>query len=158
MTRVRDLSLRSATAADAVALSELAMRSKAYWGYPAEFMAACRAELTLSPQQLGEGKLIAELLHHNGNLVGFFALEALGATGFELVALFVEPAWIGRGAGRRLMQRALQKARAGGGKTLTIQGDPHADRFYLAAGCERAGERESGSIPGRMLPLFVARL
>ncbi len=147
--------VRPAAPGDAGLLSELAMRSKAHWGYSAAFMEACRAELELSPQQINDGKFTAELACNGEHVTGFFAVEQLSREEFELAALFVEPAWIGRGAGRTLMQRVFEIVRANGGARLVIQGDPHAERFYLAAGCRRAGERESGSVPGRMLPLFV---
>ena len=41
-----------------------------------------------------------------------------------------------------------------GAHTMTIQGDPHALEFYRAAGASVIGEMESGSIPGRFLPLL----
>ena len=72
----------------------------------------------------------------------------------ELGALFVEPAMIGCGAGGALLRHASGVARKLGARTLTIQGDPNADGFYLSAGARRAGDRPSGSIPGRRLPLF----
>lgn len=36
---------------------------------------------------------------------------------------------------------------------LIIQGDPHADSFYLAVGALMCGLHESGRIPNRNLPL-----
>lgn len=47
------LKLRDARPDAAGLLTSLAMRSKAYWGYPPEFMAACRGELTVTPADLG---------------------------------------------------------------------------------------------------------
>ena len=158
MTADAKLSMRRATPQDAVTLSELAMRSKAHWGYSAAFMEACRAELAVTPRQITDASFTVELVRSGQETIGYFAMERLVATDFELAALFVEPAWIGCGAGRRLMQRALEAMTEQGGTRLLVQGDPHVERFYLAAGCKRIGERESGSIPGRMLPLFVCEL
>lgn len=45
-----------------------------------------------------------------------------------------------------------------GATKLIIQGDPNAERFYLAAGAVLTGTRESGSIPGRYLPTFAINL
>ena len=42
--------IRPAQPADAAVLTRLALTSKAVWGYDASFMAACRAELTITPQ------------------------------------------------------------------------------------------------------------
>ena len=47
-----NVSFRSATAADAAELTDIAFRSKAYWGYSEEFMEACREELTLTRHDL----------------------------------------------------------------------------------------------------------
>jgi hypothetical protein len=59
-----------------------------------------------------------------------------------------------RGVGRRLIRDAIDVVAAMSGESLLIQGDPNAEAFYLAAGAKRIGDRESGSIAGRLLPLF----
>lgn len=144
--------LRRAKPGEAGALSELALRSKAHWGYPEDFMAACRDELTLTERDLERAPtFVAEAA---GERVGFYALERLSASEVELAFLFVEPRAIGRGHGRALIEHAKGRARALGYTTMVIQGDPHAERFYRAAGGRRVGEQESLSIPGRMLTLF----
>ncbi len=144
--------IRRAAPEEAARLSELAIRSKAVWGYEPEFMAACRDELTLSLDYVETTPtFVAEA---DGAAVGFYSLERLGETEVELGFLFVEPEAIGRGHGRRLIEHAKAQARAAGYATMVIQGDPHAERFYRAAGGRLAGTRESLSIPGRFLPLF----
>src|SRR5687768_4428349 len=47
---LNDVLVRRARADEAEALTELTMRAKASWGYDAAFMAACREELTLTPE------------------------------------------------------------------------------------------------------------
>ncbi len=148
------LHLRSARPDDAGALSDLAFRSKAYWGYMPAFMEACRAELTVSEEDLAAPAFHAVLAERDGAIVGFYALSRCGSVDVELEALFVEPAHIGRGVGRALMNHATATARAMGARTMTIQGDPHATAFYRAAGGVQVGEQESDSISGRMLPVF----
>ena len=46
------------TAQDAAALSELALRSKGYWGYDATFLEACRDELTLTADQATAARVV----------------------------------------------------------------------------------------------------
>ena len=53
---------------------------------------------------------------------------------------------------------AIRRAREAGKRRIVIQGDPNAAGFYRAAGAVPDGERESDSIPGRYLPLFVIEL
>jgi hypothetical protein len=56
--------------------------------------------------------------------------------------------------GRTLLREAVTQARARGALIVEIQADPHAEAFYVRAGARRIGERASGSIPGRLLPML----
>ncbi len=150
--------LRPPRPSEAGQLTELALRSKAHWGYSEEFMAACRAELTVTETDLQAEHLSYCLVEVDGAPVGFYCLEQLDKDEFELDALFVEPTHIGAGLGRQLLAHALDSARTRGGRTLWIQGDPHAVAFYLAAGAVQVGTRPSGSVAGRDLPLFKLTL
>ena len=156
MPASKETVIRSATAGEAEDLSALAMRSKAHWGYSAEFMQACRRELTYSADYIRDNPVfVAEA---EATIVGFYAFERVSASEAELTAMFVEPEHIGRGYGRALITHAKDAARRQGFQAIVIQGDPNAVAFYQAAGGVRCGERESGSIPGRVLPLFRLRL
>lgn len=145
--------LRPAVMADQPRLEQIAQSSKAHWGYSESFMRACREELAAAANLSGAGRC-GVVAASGGEIVAFYVWERRSADAFELEALFVEPNWIGRGIGRRLMDDAKASARAAGARELIIQGDPNAEAFYLAAGAVRVGERASASIPGRMLPEF----
>ena len=149
------MKIREARADEAALISDIAYRSKAYWGYSEAFMRACREELTFSAEDCSR-KLVA-LLEDPG-VVGFYALERLASDSVELGALFVVPEAIGRGYGRALVEHAVGKAREIGAATMVIHGDPNAEGFYLAMGAVAAGLRESQSIRGRYLPTFAIRL
>jgi N-acetylglutamate synthase-like GNAT family acetyltransferase len=146
--------LRQAVPNDAIVLSALALRSKSYWGYSDDFIRSCEAELTVQSSDITDDRTAYVVAEYNAEIVGFFALEKTSDAQFELTALFVEPEHISNGVGRMLLQHAIQDVDLKGGKTLLIQGDPNAEAFYLAAGAQHVGTRESGSIPGRLLPLF----
>lgn len=150
--------IRAAEAREAGALTELAMRSKAHWGYSKSFMEACREELTVTPQAVTSADFHYRLAERDATMMGFYALEKLGEHEFELEALFVDPKFIGNGIGRALMDDAKKLAGELGGHTIIIQGDPNAEKFYRAAGGKPSGMRASGSIPGRSLPLFTIHL
>lgn len=152
------IQIREARPREASKLTGLAMRSKAYWGYSEAFMAACRRELTVHSRDLLRGDRHCRLATREGRIVGFYALERLPDGDFELEALFVEPGHIGSGIGRMLMDHAIETATREGATQLIIQGDPNAAAFYAAAGGKRIGERESGSIPGRFLPVYSISL
>ncbi len=149
-----DIVIRNARRTEATELSGLAMRAKAYWGYSHEFMDACREELSVPQGNLENDRFCYVVAEHHGAIVGYYALERLSASEFELEALFVEPKHIGSGIGRALITQAKKRAATAGGRTLLVQGDPHAENFYRAAGGRLTGRRESASIPGRFLPIF----
>lgn len=145
--------VRPARVDEAVALTELAMRSKAHWGYDDAFMAACLDELTIRAEHI-PGVDVAEL---DDQIVGMVRLEQ-GSSGplsgkiGTVEDLFVEPAAIGTGVGRVLFRHAVRRAAAEGVARLSIDADPNAEGFYLSMGAVRVGESPSGSIPGRLLP------
>jgi N-acetylglutamate synthase-like GNAT family acetyltransferase len=149
-----DLTIRPARSQERGILSDLAFRSKASWGYSPEFMEACRAELSISEEDIARPDRHYVLAETNRETLGYYALERLSTDEYELEALFVEPQHIGHGVGKRLMQHAKLHARGAGARSLLIQGDPNAADFYRAAGGVQIGERESDSIPGRYLPEF----
>jgi GNAT superfamily N-acetyltransferase len=152
------ITIRSAGEHEAGEISELAMRSKAYWGYSQEFMEACREELTVTPEHINSEDLHYVVAEGASELLGYYAIEKCTQFEYELDALFVEPEHIGEGIGKALMNHAKHALGVLGAKTLIIQGDPHAVEFYRAAGGRQIGERESASISGRSLPLFVIEL
>ncbi|MEM8983194.1 MAG: GNAT family N-acetyltransferase [Pseudomonadota bacterium] len=117
-------------------------------------MAACQTELATTPADIKDPKQQYAVAHIAEALVGFYGLITLSTTIVELDALFVEPDSIGQGIGRALITHAIDAAGAQGHVTMRIQGDPHASRFYEAAGAVRVGQRESGSVPGRWLPEY----
>lgn len=144
------LRLRSARPGEARALTDLAMRSKAHWGYDRQFMDQCRAELTVSPERMAaECTVVAE---RGSRIVGFSSfLPGLDGAA-EVTMCFVEPDRIGRGVGRLLLTEVIDQARAGGLVALTLDSDPRAEGFYQRQGFRRIGTAPSGSIPGRYLP------
>ncbi len=146
------LSIRPARGDDAGPVSALALRSKGHWGYDADFLEACRAELTYSEADCRSGDLyVAEA---DSAVAGFFLLRGAAPEG-ELQAIFVDPPWIGQGLGGVLIAHALDLARSRGITRVSVDSDPGAEPFYLHHGARRVGEVASGSIPGRVLPQLV---
>jgi GNAT superfamily N-acetyltransferase len=155
-TRSIDSAIRRARPAEASVLSALAMRSKAHWGYDADFLAACRDDLTLTGEDIATSTVY--VCDGANAPSGFYRLLLLDDGVAELDALFVEPAAMGQGVGRRLWRHAVATAAKLGCREIVLQSDPQAEGFYLAMGAQRAGESESTVMPGRMLPLMRFRL
>ena len=144
--------IRRALPAEAGNLSKLAFRSKAYWGYSDQFMQACLGELTIDAPYIENNPVFA--IEFEASVVGFYALEQVSASQTELGYMFIEPAFIGKGYGRKLMDHAKQQACKAGYTKIIVQADPNVKQFYRAAGGTLMGTRPSASIPDRELPLF----
>lgn len=151
---MKDVLIRPAASGEADALSNLAMRSKAHWGYSKEFIEACAAELRVDPKRLDDPDYSCFVAACKEAVLGYYAIQRESDMQFELDGLFVEPEQIGRGIGRQLVIHAVERVSAAGGLVLVIQGDPNATEFYLGVGARQTGSRESGSIPDRFLPVF----
>ncbi|WBB52533.1 GNAT family N-acetyltransferase [Verrucosispora sp. WMMD573] len=143
------INMRPARAEEAEALSRLAMRSKAHWGYDAQFLESCRPDLTLRPQEISARRAV--VAETSGRIVGFYTLDGVPPEG-ELGNLWIDPTQIRRGIGRRLWEHALAAARALGFTALLIDAEPHAEGFYAAMGAERIGTVPSTVVAGRLLP------
>ena len=141
--------IRRATERDAAGLTGLALRSKAVWGYGAAFMAACRAELTITAD--GIAARPTWVLEEQGAILGFYQLRTAGDVA-EVAQFFIAPRRLRGGLGRRLWAHLEAQAGAVGCEHLEVDSDPHAEGFYRAMGMIRCGNAPSGSIPGRTLP------
>ena len=131
----------------------MALESKRSWGYDDDFIELCRAELTVSKQDVDTGMVfVAE--NEIGRVVGFYVLAEYPRP--ELRMLFVSPDLIGRGLGKVLVQDALSVANSRGWSSLVIESDPFAASFYEHLGAELVGAIRSAST-GRTLPLYEMR-
>lgn len=147
--------LRNALQDELSSLSALCLRSKAHWGYDAAFITACRAELTLHPDDLQTTNI--QVAESDAAVAGLAQVRVVGMEA-NLLKLFIEPALLGAGIGRLLFEWATSKARDLGATTMTIDADPGAAPFYERMGAHHAGFVPSGSIPGRMLPRMLMQL
>jgi GNAT superfamily N-acetyltransferase len=145
------LKIRPARVDEAEPLSDLALRSKAHWGYDTDFMERCREPLRVTPAMIDSGQvLVAEA---QGVARGVMALAADDGV-FEVKLLFIAPEAIGTGVGRALWAEAQRRARAGGYNALLVVSDPFAEGFYLKMGAVRIGVRASEVDAARKLPLM----
>ncbi len=143
------IALRAARPAEAETLTALCLRSKAVWGYDAAFIAACRAELTITAQDFARSQI--QVAVQDGRIIGMAQLAQHGRIA-DIDKLFVDPAALRTGAGRQLFAWCVETARAAGAVAITVVADPDAAGFYRRMGMQDDGTVASGSIPGRKLP------
>lgn len=155
MTGHLQIAFRAPRLTDLEMMSALCLKSKAVWGYDAEFLAACRDELTFRPSALTTTEIA--LACKAGKLIGVVQWDKKLPV-CELLKLFVDPGCIGQGIGKQMFNWATTSAAQAGADTMHIEADPNAVPFYTAMGAELIGAVESASIGGRTLPLMQKRL
>lgn len=146
-----EIIIRPAVSNECEALSALCLRSKGWWGYDEVFLEACRADLTVTQQDIDGIFRVAEL---NGRLGGLVQVVRDGGE-WSLGALFVDPPFIGRKVGAALMLWAINAARENGARRLVIEADPAAVDFYRRFGAVDDGVVASSVLPGRFIPRLL---
>ena len=148
--------LRPARPGEEETLSRLCLKSKAYWGYDAAFMAAVSPYLKVTPEAVAAGHTtVAE--DADGTLLGVCQIDPDGHSG-TLDLLFISPEAIGKGVGRDLYEHAKAQLRALGHTVMTILSDPYAEPAYIHMGARRVSMRPSDVFKGRELPWLEAVL
>ena len=150
------IALRQARLDEAEPLTDLCRRSKAHWGYDADFMRQCEEALQVTPEAIAAGTVLVATDGGNRQL-GVAQIDLIDDMA-ELSLLFVEPTAMGRGVGRLLLRRVLAELGRCGVRQLAILADPHAAGFYEAMGARFVRMAASDAIPGRELPLYVLGL
>ena len=135
------------------AITALAIRSKASWGYPDEFMAALRPELTFCQADLDDPRTCVEVLEVDGQLIGAIRMRRRTELAC-LEDLWVDPEAIGQGYGRIGFERACEIGRGWGKGVMELEADPFAEPFYLHLGAVRVGMSPVTVVPGRAVPLM----
>ncbi len=151
-----DTIIRVAGSDEAEAITGIAVRSKAYWGYDDHFMETFLPELTVTPAQI-EHDYVA-VAEREGRLAGFVHLRPEADGVLELVSLFIDTWTIRQGIGQLLWDHAIARARELGYRAVTLESDPNAEAFYGRQGAVATGERESNLMPGRVLTLMTMSL
>lgn len=143
--------IRKAELSDAKRLSDLALKSKAYWGYSKEDLQSWVDDLTVTPQMILKCQVFLYVIEEKP--VGFYILNPPTNRNSELEMLFVLPNFIGKGIGGFLLEHAFNKAKILPVVSITLLADPNAVPFYEKKGFKVIDKKES-SIAGRFLPIM----
>ena len=146
------IAVRLAQAGEAAGLTALCLRSKAHWGYDAEFMRLSTEAITVPESDIAAGRVLVATDEAN-RTIGLVRVEPDGETA-ELGLMFVDPPAIGSGAGRLLFEAATRLARGFGARRMIILADPNAAPFYERMGARFVRNAPSDAIPGRTLPFY----
>jgi|LULF01.1.fsa_nt_gb catechol 2,3-dioxygenase-like lactoylglutathione lyase family enzyme/GNAT superfamily N-acetyltransferase len=146
---------RKASANEATFLSELALRSKAIWGYSPDFIEACRPHIYVDESYIKDWPV--KVLINNGEIVGFHSLKMIGDEN-RLDNLWIEPEKIKKGFGRLLYLDAVKEARSLGWDYFRLAGEPDAIPFYNKMGAVLIGEVQSRLKKDLFLPHMEMRI
>ena len=147
--------IRPARLEEASLLTSLAFQSKANWGHGPSFMAACRADLTVTPDHIAEAAIF--VYEEQGLALAIYRLSIDGKTA-DIALFFVDPSALRRGIGSAMWRHILDECRGRGLTRITVASDPNAVPFYQSLGALQVGTVASESIPGRRLPLLEYKL
>jgi len=141
----RRMNIRPAQGHEAEALSALALKAKASWGYAADTIELWKQDLSISTDAITSRPTFVAAV--GDEIVGFYSLLPSNHS-WKLDHLWVLPQFMDRGIGRALVAHALETAARGGACSVTVDADPNAEGFYLASGADRCGEVPA-PIPGQ---------
>lgn len=91
-----------------------------------------------------------------GRSLGFTVVLPTTSTVYELDGLFVEPAVMGRGIGRRLVADAVAIARSAGVTRIEVTANPNALGFYEKVGFVAEGATATRFGPGIRMHLILS--
>jgi len=155
---------RNALPEEADKLTVLTLNSKRYWGYPDEWMAMWTEDLTIMPEYIEKNMVV--LAEENALLLGYVSIIEHASSqivrvgehhisgGFFLDNLFINPSYIRKGIGEKLMNIAFDWCKEKQIEALYVYSDPNAKGFYEKMGATCLGEVVSGD-NGRALPFLV---
>lgn len=138
---------------EAKALTALAKRSKAHWGYSEKWIQAWEEELTITPEMIRD--FVAYVAELDGEIKGFWCRSVSEDKDVPSRGLlFIEPDAIGTGCGQQLWEAVKAALIKKGVKSFVFEADPNAVSFYLKIGAKKIDEKDSTVIPGRKIPIM----
>ena len=145
------MEIKKARIVDAEILTDLTLKSKAYWKYGDEQIENWRADLSISSQYISENE-VYNLLYGN-QIIAYYSYFSLGRKKVKLDNMFIHPDFIGKGYGKMLMSHFMRRVKRQGFIRVALDADPNAKGFYMKRGFRVIGKQET-SINNRFLPIM----
>jgi ribosomal protein S18 acetylase RimI-like enzyme len=144
------LQILEATPDDIPRLNQISIASKKHWGYPDDWIAHWREALTITPNDFVQSVVLKAVL---GNEIIGFCIIGETPNEYEVLHLWLEPTYIGKGYGKTLLNQALAQVTTQP-KDIIVEADPYAEPFYAKMGFVTF-DQVAGTYPaGRVLPLM----
>ncbi len=133
-------------------LNEIAFLAKQHWGYPEEWMALWKEDLTIHATHI---KKQGALGLWDGSILVGFTIGNQRLHVLEIEHLWVRPKYFGKGAGRTLLQTLIQLYQQV--EQVQVVSDPNAQGFYEKQGFKKIQDVD-GWPKGRKLPVLQLTL
>ncbi len=143
--------IRKAQEGEGPTITQVALLSKAHWGYDRDFLDKCIQDLTVDAEYIMKNPVYVAIAADN--IVGFYSI-ILEDDGYYLDNMFILPEYIGKGLGKSLWGHMLEVFSAMKVQAFKLVADPFAAGFYSAMGAVQIYEKESSTFPGRKLPVM----
>ena len=156
-----DLQIRPARPDEAGVLTEIAHAAKRHWGYPENWIAHWKTDLTITPDFIANNEMFVAV--SGEEIVGCCAIVLSelpsGDSLAELEHMWIKPEHMGTGVGRALFMHAREHSADLKVPAMELSADPNAEGFYRRMGAKRIGEVQS-EIEGkpRVLPRMSVNL
>lgn len=128
--------LRPAVLRDLDELNRLARESKAHWGYTEAQLDRWAGDLATRPDTLATWPTVVAVA--DGRLAGFAQVDPTREP-WDLVSLWIRPAFMRRRIGATLLREVQALARRAGMQAIHVDADPNALAFYRACGAIEIG-------------------
>ncbi|MCT3762661.1 GNAT family N-acetyltransferase [Elizabethkingia anophelis] len=132
-------------------LSEIAKKSKRFWGYSDEWMHLWDEDLTLTQEYIATNE-VWHIENESEDIIGFYSFYRENEDFIRLDFLFIKPEYIGYGYGKLLINHFFSQAKLLADK-IVLDADPYAEEFYQKFGFKTV-ENKPTKIEGRFLPVM----
>ncbi len=156
-----NIMIRPADVVDSDILTSISFAAKRYWKYPEEYYGVWKDELTITLDYINNNQVHVAMVEDD--VVGFISIaelkddfqtgEFLIRKGYWLDHIFINPDYIGRKVGTKLISFAKELCRSKNITSLHILSDPYAKGFYDRIGAQFIEEVPS-NIKGRFVSLY----
>ena len=118
-------------------LNDIAIRSKAWWGYEDFLMQKFAQSSSLKSENEDQSTVVKACL--DGSIIGWYRYLPNNER-IELTDFWLNPEYIGKGFGGKMFQDLKDKVTKDGFQTIEFDADPNAAPFYEHMGCGMIGQ------------------
>jgi len=140
---------------DHTVLTELTIKSKAFWGYSEKQIKDWTTLLTISKKYITENEVYN--LISDGQIIAYYSFFKIDDNRVKLDNLFILPSFIGKKLGTYLVDDFILRVKKAGISVITLDSEPNSEDFYRKMGFRVVGQKET-SMKNRFMPIMEKEL